>query len=140
MKVSEDFLIEYKNFLCSALHLPADIAKKLVSEYGKHEVLDRGDSNCNHQKVLYIDNSFDGQAWWCDDCSRHERLRYTPGEIIKFPPYARIRTPNSKSGGEKVYAYRADINGIVKGILPIKKRSITKDAEKQLKLLLKKHK
>ena len=80
------------------------------------QVLKKGGLNCKHDKVLYIDNAFDGQAFWCDmpDCGRHERIPYSPGNRIRFPASALIRTPNPKYGGEEFYSFRADSNGEAK--------------------------
>lgn len=77
----------------------------------EQEVLDSGDQECKHLRIYHIDNAFDGQAWWCDDCSRHERIDYSPGFIMKFPANALISTPNPKYGGEDFYAFRANDEG-----------------------------
>ncbi len=84
-----------------------------IKEPALIDVLNIGDETCKHERVFYVDNAFDGQAWWCDDCPRHERMDYSPGNIIKFPSNALISTPNLKFGGYSFYGLRADSNGIV---------------------------
>lgn len=83
-------------------------------QQAEQEVLNEGDPNCQHFHILYIDNAFDGQAFWCDNCPRHERIDYSPGFIMKFPVNALISTPNPKYGGEDFYAFRADNDGKAK--------------------------
>jgi len=75
------------------------------------EVLSDGNPDCKHGRIFYINNSFDGQAWWCDECERHERIGYHPGYEIKFPPNALISTPNPKFGKEQFYAFRTNDDG-----------------------------
>jgi hypothetical protein len=77
------------------------------------EVLNEGDSSCRHERIYHINNSFDGQAFWCDNpsCKRHERMDYSPGHDIPFPPGALISTPNPKYGAENFYAFRANDKG-----------------------------
>ncbi len=58
-----------------------------------------------------MNNSFDGQAYWCDGCSRHQRTDYSPGHIIPFPIGSLISIPNPKYGGENFYSFRADLEG-----------------------------
>ena len=94
---------EFKESFGRSLEKPAE-----------QEVLDSGDQKCKHSHIFYIDNSFDGQAWLCDDCSRHERMGYSPGVIMRFPVNALISTPNPKYGGEDFYAFRADNDGKAK--------------------------
>src|SRR3989344_6897022 len=77
------------------------------------QVLNEGDIKCNHGRVYYIDNAFDGQAWWCDDCPRHEKIDYSPGYKIKFLQNSLISTPNQEYGAEQFYAFRTDDKGIV---------------------------
>lgn len=91
---------EFKESFGRSLEKPAE-----------QEVLDSGDQKCKHSHIFYIDNSFDGQAWRCDDCSRHERIGYSPGFIMKFPVNALISTPNPKYGEENFYAFRANDEG-----------------------------
>jgi len=81
--------------------------------------MNKGNPNCKHQHVNYIDNGFDGQAWWCDetDCERHEKMNYSAGEKIIFPSNALIRTPNPEFGGGSFYAHKADSDGIVRNRL-----------------------
>jgi len=100
----------------------------------KIHVLNEGDSNCLHTHVFYIDNAFDGQAWWCDICPRHEKIDYSPGEKILFPPLALISTPNPEYGGEEVYTFRANKEGRVtkKDILFPEQRILRKDIGKGL--------
>lgn len=86
------------------------------------QVLDEGDPECKHNYILYIDNAFDGQAWWCDECGRYKRMGYCPGEKIRFPPDAYIRTLNPDYGGEEVYSWRADSDGVVRRTLPLEER------------------
>lgn len=80
------------------------------------KVLNEGKPNCKHEKILYENNMFDGQAWWCDihDCGRHEQLGYSPGDKIKFPSNTLISTPNPKYGGERFYAFRTNDKGEAK--------------------------
>ena len=92
-----------------------DIEKEFRENFGRdleesvsQIVLDKGNLDCEHQRIFYIDNAFDGQAWWCDDCSRHERMDYSPGFKIKFPKNTLISTPNPEYGAEKFYAFRTD--------------------------------
>lgn len=78
--------------------------------------MNQGSSECNHSHIFYVQEPFDGQAFWCDneDCKRHERIPYskeTAGQVMNFPVGALIRTPNPKYGGEDVYAFCADENG-----------------------------
>src|SRR3989344_2567670 len=82
-------------------------------------VLKQGDLDCYHERIFYIDNDFDGQAWWCDlpKCGRHEKIPYSPGDKIKFPAHALISTDNPKYGGEIFYAFRTNENGEAK-LLP----------------------
>lgn len=77
-------------------------------------VLNEGESDCKHERVLYEDVPFDGQSWRCDmrGCGRHERVAYSPGDKIRFPIGALISTPNPKYGGEKFYAFRANAEGL----------------------------
>lgn len=75
-------------------------------------ILNEDDKDCNHDRIFYINNSFDGQAFWCDKCTRHERMNYSPGFTIKFPPSALISSPNPKYGAEEFYAFRADKEGV----------------------------
>lgn len=84
-----------------------------LEELAEQEVLNHGNPNCQHSRVFYIDNAFDGQAWWCDvsGCERHERMDYSPGYKMKFPVNALISTPNPKYGGEDFYAFRANNEG-----------------------------
>ena len=84
-----------------------------LREKAEQEVLNQGDSECKHSRIFYIDNAFDGQAFWCDDCSRHERMDYSPGFKIKFPANVLISTPNPDYGGKSFYAFRANEKGIV---------------------------
>ncbi|MBA7595908.1 hypothetical protein ES703_02873 [subsurface metagenome] len=91
---------EFKESFGRSLEKPAE-----------QEVLDSGDQECKHSRIFYIDNSFDGQAWRCDDCSRHERMGYSPGFIMKFPVKALISTPNPKYGGKDFYAFRVNDEG-----------------------------
>ncbi len=95
----------------------------------KLQVLNEGNPNCSHPYVYYIDNALDGQAFWCDvpGCGRHEKMDYSPGVKILFPPQAYIRTPNPMNGGEEVYAHKADQDGIVRDILPAEKQIHRKD-------------
>ncbi|HKZ34187.1 MAG TPA: hypothetical protein VJ142_03070 [Candidatus Nanoarchaeia archaeon] len=90
-----------------------------LDEPAEQQVLNEGDSGCLHHRVLYIDNAFDGQAWWCDvsGCGRHERMDYSPGFKMKFPRDALIRTPNPEYGGENTYVFRANSEGLAK-LLP----------------------
>ena len=88
----------------------------------KLEILNEGNPECEHRHVEYISNAFDGQAFWCDDCPRHERLPYSPGEKIRFPSRAFIRTPNPQHGDSETYSHQADEKGIVRGILSPEKR------------------
>lgn len=83
-------------------------------------VLNEGNLNCNHNRVYYVDNAFDGQAWWCDEptCKRHEIIYYSPGEKIRFPLNAFIRTPNPEYGEGKFYAYQSNNEGAVTAVLP----------------------
>ncbi len=76
------------------------------------EVLNEGNVECNHRYIFYINNAFDGQAWWCDNCRRHERMDYSPEFKIKFPANALISTPNLEYGGESFYAFKTDKEGI----------------------------
>jgi len=82
------------------------------------QVLNEGNPQCSHSHVHYIDNAFDGQAWWCDEpkCKRHERIDYSPEHKIKFPPHAFIRNFTNK-----FYCYQANDEGIVTGELPREK-------------------
>lgn len=128
---------DYKKFLFEKFSAP--VAEMLLKGYGKQKVLDEGNPDCEHGKILYANNAFDGQAWWCDNCSRHEMMGYSPGLIIKFPPHALIRTPNPQFGGEGVYSHRANANGIVEGMLPNEERVITEDAQIKLEKFLEKH-
>ena len=102
------------------------VARRLVQQYGNHEILNEGDPSCHHRIVYYIDNKFDRQAWWCDACSRHERLGYTPGKIMRFPPNSYLRTPNPEYGAESVYAWKTDKDGNVEE-LPFNKRRVRLD-------------
>lgn len=63
--------------------------------------------------MFYIDNAFDGQAWWCDvaECSRHERMDYSPGFKMRFSPSVLISTPNPKYGGENFYSFKTNDKG-----------------------------
>jgi hypothetical protein len=90
--------------------------ERSLEEPVEQEVLDSGDQECKHSRIFYIDNSFDGQAWWCDGCSRHERMGYSPGFIIKFPMNALISTPNPKYGGKGFYAFRTNDEGKVEDL------------------------
>ncbi|MBI4158635.1 hypothetical protein HY500_00050 [Candidatus Woesearchaeota archaeon] len=82
------------------------------------EVLVQGNPDCPHDRVYYLDNAFDGQAYWCrrEECDRHVRMDYDPGRKIPFPPHALITTPNTEYEG--FYAHRANENGIVEKVLP----------------------
>lgn len=77
-------------------------------------VLNEGNLDCNHGRVFYEDNSFDGQAFWCDikGCGRHVCLGYSPGDKLKFPSDALISTPNPEYGGEVFYAFRVNDEGL----------------------------
>ena len=83
----------------------------------KQYILNSGHTDCKHPRILYIDNCFDGQAWWCDDCERHERMDYSPGFKIRFPANALIRTPNPRSGGLDFYSFRANQEGVAEETL-----------------------
>ena len=92
------------------------------------EILNEGNPKCKHKYVIYGED-VDALAWWCDmdPCGRHERFGYSPGEKIKFPPGAFIRTPNPKYGGENTYAIKADSDGDARGVLP-RNEWISKDS------------
>jgi len=77
------------------------------------QILNEGNPDCIHARIFYIDNAFDGQAWWCDDCPRHDRIGYSPGYKIKLPPNALISTPNPKFGKEQFYAFRTNDDSVV---------------------------
>jgi hypothetical protein len=97
-----------------------------------NEILNEGKIGCAHRFVYFIDNAFDGKAWWCDEplCERQEKTGQ--GEKIMFPANAYIRTPNPAFGGEAVYAHRADSTGDVKDILPESERVQHKDLVSRL--------
>ncbi len=80
----------------------------------ENRILDEGNPNCEHEFIDYVDNKFDGQAFWCDmsDCNRHERIGYSPGHVMEFPSGSYIRNPNPKFGIRGVYSHKADENGI----------------------------
>ena len=78
-----------------------------IKEPAEQEILNEGNFNCKHLRVFYIDNAFDGQAFWCDDCKRHERMDYSPGYKIKFPANALISTPNAFYGGNFFYSFKS---------------------------------
>ena len=88
-----------------------------LGEPTQQYILNAGHPDCKHPRILYINNSFDGQAWWCDDCERHERMDYSPGFKIRFPGNALISTPNERFGGSDFYSYRANQNGVVEKVL-----------------------
>lgn len=94
-------------------------AQDMIDQYGLHQVLDKGNPECMHQRVFYEENAFDGSALYCDDCPRHERLGYSPGLKMPFPQDALIRTPNLKLGGGKYYSRKANERGVVENELPI---------------------
>ena len=86
-------------------------SEEVFEKPATQEILNPGNKKCKHPHIYYIDNAFDGQAWWCDDCSRHERIDYSSGFIMKFPIGALISTPNPKYGREDFYAFRANDEG-----------------------------
>jgi len=93
----------------------------------KQEVLNKGDPNCKHSHVHYVDNPpLDGKAYWCDACPRHERIKFgntaeTYGRHIplKFPAGALIRPIR-----ENVYQWKADVNGIVQNLPPFQWKKV----------------
>ena len=99
--------------------LRPDLAAMLMSTYGLHEVLDKGHPNCSHERVLYTEEGFDGSVLYCDECSMHEKLGYSPGLKIPFPPNALIRTPDPKLGEGKYYSRKANESGIIENELPV---------------------
>ncbi len=84
-----------------------------LGEPAQQCILNARHPDCKHPRILYIDNAFDGQAFWCDDCPRHERMDYSPGFKIRFPANALISTPNEEYGRENFYAFRANSEGVV---------------------------
>tara|TARA_Y100000310_G_scaffold345056_1_gene461455 strand:- start:495 stop:788 length:294 start_codon:yes stop_codon:yes gene_type:complete len=73
------------------------------------QTINKGQSQCPHNYISYLNAGFDGQAWWCDipECNRHERLGYTPIEKIQFPPNAFIRVSETNH-----YFWQANEQGI----------------------------
>ncbi len=88
-----------------------------VEETVRNEIVNMGSKDCTHPYICYIDNAFDGQAFWCDMCAYQEQMDYNPGEKLVFPPHAYIRT----GGRDGTYAWQANAEGIVTEILPIEK-------------------
>ena len=84
-----------------------------LGESAKQEILNQGNPSCLHNHIFYLDNGFDGQAWWCDLCERQEKMAYSPGFKIRFPANALISTPNPKYGGEDFYAFKTNAGGVV---------------------------
>lgn len=97
-----------------------DLEKDFIENFGRNlgekadqEILNEGNSECKHNRIFYIDNAFDGQAYWCDDCERHERMDYSPGFKMRFPQNALISTPNPGYWKEGVYSFKTDEKCIV---------------------------
>lgn len=107
---------------------PKEVAE-YFNETAIREILNQGHLKCRHEYVDYLDNDFDGQAWWCDICSRHERLDYSPAQKIRFPPNAYIRCPNPDFGDNDTYAHKANDEGVSMGVLPEKDRPHKSDLE-----------
>ena len=81
------------------------------------KILNPGNADCKHSYILYIDNKFDGQAWWCDQCTRQERMNYNPDIKILFPAEAYLRTlPEPQE--EMQYDWQVNAQGRVEGRLP----------------------
>ncbi len=82
---------------------------------GEAEVLCEGKADCNHAHLNYVAVPLDGQAFWCDDCARQERVLYSKDRpnapVMTFPPGSLVRVPNPQYGGEDVYAFRTDSEG-----------------------------
>jgi hypothetical protein len=97
---------------------PEDIPQSVVTKYGILEIWNEGNSKCKHEHVLYADNAFEGQSWWCDDCPRAESLNYSPGLKIPFPSNSYIRTQNPEFGEGLFYTHKANEEGISEGVLP----------------------
>ena len=94
--------------------------KKFYREYGRSiherapvEIVNDGDPSCLHEKICYLSDGFEGQAFWCDLCDRHERIDYSPGYKIPLPPNSLVRTPNPQYGNGQFYAFKVDEDGEV---------------------------
>ena len=79
-----------------------------------NEVIRKGDPDCKHEYIYFIEENSRWQRWWCDNpqCRRHETMdieRYTK-ERLSLPPNAYIRTPDHPCG-EGAYVWKTDDEG-----------------------------
>lgn len=79
----------------------------------KIEVINEGSLECSHSRGNYLRNGFDGDAYWCDECTYHIRRDYSPGHPFPFPPNSLISTPNPQYGGLEFYSFKVNERGDV---------------------------
>lgn len=83
-------------------------SSELAARYGMLKIFDAGNPDCLHPRIFFIDNAFDGQAWWCDECPRHEKLEYSPGLKMPFPSDTLISASDPEHGEKKFYGWKTD--------------------------------